>query len=75
MGLSYEELEKLADHLLREEYEDKRKNKSRKIAYPILSPSQEKRRTSMEIPYSNLSKRQRLECKLKNLEYEPTESE
>jgi|BioPla2DNA2_1021312.scaffolds.fasta_scaffold109313_2 hypothetical protein len=75
MPLTSEDLERLADHLLRQEFEDKRKNKSRKTEFPILSPSQLKRRMLMEIPYSNLSERQRLECRLKNLDYYSRESD
>jgi len=71
MPLTSEDLERLADHLLRH----KRKNKSRKTEFPILSPSQMKRRMLMEIPYSNLSERQRLECRLKNLDYYSRESD
>jgi len=75
MPLTSEDLERLADHLLRQEFEDKRKNKSRKTEFPILSPSQMKRRRLMEIPYSSLSERQRLECRLKNLDYYSRESD
>lgn len=75
MPLTSEDLERLADHLLRQEFEDKRKNKSRKTEFPILSPSQMKRRMLMEIPYSSLSERQRLECRLKNLDYYSRESD
>ena len=75
MALNSEDLERLADHLLRQEFEDKRKNKSRSAKFPFLSPSQMKRRTLMEIPYSNLSERQRLDCRNKNLDYYPRESD
>ena len=75
MALSASELERLADNLLKESLKDCRCNKSRTAEYPILSPSQLKRRTSLEIPYSNLSEKQRLECKSKNLEYYSREGE
>lgn len=75
MALNSEDLERLANHLLRTDFEDKRKNKSRTNEFPVLSPSQMKRRVMMEIPYSNLSERQRLECRLKNVDYYPRESD
>lgn len=75
MSLSHEEVERLADHLLREDFEERRRNKIRTTEYPVLSPSQLKRRVLSEIPYSNLSERQRLECKSKNLDYYSRESE
>lgn len=75
MALSSEELERLADHLLRTELENNKKNKSKSAEFPFLSDSQMKRRTLMEIPYSNLSEKQRLECKTKNLDYYPKEVE
>lgn len=71
MSLSSSELERLADHLLEKYLKDKRKNKSRLEEYPILSKSQLKRRQMMEIPYSNLSEKQRLECKSKRMDYYP----
>ena len=73
--LSPKELEALADHLLSSDFADTRKNKSRLIEFPILSPSQMKRRLSAEIPYSSLSKKQMIECRFKNLEYSPREGE
>lgn len=75
MALSPEELENLADHLLKKDFEDKRRNKTRTTEFPVLSPSQMKRRSLMEIPYSNLSEKQRLECRLKNLDYYSRESD
>lgn len=75
MSLNSEDLERLADHLLRDEFKEKKKNKSKKAEFPVLSPSQMKRRTMMEIPYSNLSEKQRLECRLKNLDYYSRESD
>jgi hypothetical protein len=75
MSLNSGDLERLANHLLRNDFEDKRKNKSRTNEFPVLSSSQMKRRTMMEIPYSNLSEKQRLECRLKNVDYYPRESD
>jgi hypothetical protein len=75
MGLTSEELDGLASHLLEQDFKDRRRNKIRTTEFPILSPSQMKRRTLMEIPYSNLSERQRLECRSKNLDYYSRESE
>lgn len=63
------DLERQADELLAQDFQDKRRNKTRVIEFPVLSPSQLKRRTSMEIPYSNLSNKQRLECRIKHLDY------
>lgn len=75
MSLKPEELERLADYLLRDEFEDKRKNKSRTREFPILSPSQIKRRESMEIPYSSLSEAQRLACRKQKMDYYPREDD
>lgn len=69
------ELEELANHLLSKDLKDRRKNKSQITEYPILSPSQLKRRHSMEIPYSNLSDKQKLDCRTKNLECDLKEDE
>jgi len=69
------ELEKMADEILAQDFQDKRKNKSKLEEFPVLSPSQIKRRTSMEIPYSNLSGKQRLECRMKHLDYYAMEEE
>lgn len=68
--LDSKELERLADNLLKDELSSKNKWKSQQTEYPILSDSQLKRRASMEIPYSNLSEKQRLECRSKQLDYE-----
>jgi len=68
--LNSTELERLADHLLRDELKNKQRWKSKLSEYPILSESQLKLRHKMEIPYSNLSERQKLECRSKNFEYE-----
>jgi len=73
MGLSTKELDELADNLLQANFSDKRKNKSQMTEYPILSPSQLKRRLSCEISYSNLSIRQKLNARMKNYEYEDQE--
>lgn len=73
--LSYEELGGLADNLLKSDLTSKKKNKSRLCEYPILSDSQLKRRRSMEIPYSNLSERQRIDCRSKGMDYTPKEGE
>jgi len=70
MGLSSQDLEDLADHLLMALFKDKRKNKSQMEEFPVLSPSQLKRRCSSEIPYSNLSIRQKLNARMKDYEYE-----
>lgn len=75
MSLSSNELEILADGLLDTELKDKKKNKVKTTEYPVLSRSQLKRRESMEIPYSNLSNRQRMECRTKNLEYDGGEGD
>jgi len=69
MALSPAELENLADYLLRNDFENPKRDKSRTVEYPVLSPSQFKRRIGMEIPYSNLSQRQKLECQTRKLEY------
>jgi hypothetical protein len=66
MSLSSKELEALADNLLRKELKDDSRNKSKKTEYPILSESQMKRRQGMEVPYSNLTPRQRLTARYKN---------
>lgn len=73
--LSPKELEALADHLLASDFSDNRKNKSQLTEFPILSPSQLKRRLLAEIPYSNLSEKQRVECRSKNLDYYPREGD
>jgi hypothetical protein len=73
MALSSSELEALADHLLESQTKNKLKNKSKLEEYPILSPSQYKRRIAMEIPYSNLTTRQKLNAKMKNYDYEEEE--
>lgn len=73
--LSPKELEALADHLLESDFSDNRKNKSQLTEFPILSPSQLKRRLLAEIPYSNLSEKQRIECRSKNLDYYPREGD
>lgn len=73
MPLTPEELERLADELLKKYLKDRRKNKSKLDEYPILSPSQLKRRQAIEIPYSSLSEKQRLECKMKRMDYYPRE--
>jgi hypothetical protein len=69
MALSSKELEELADNLLSGDLTEKRKNKVKTAEYPILSDSQMRRRQSREIPLSNLSGKQRLECRTKNLDY------
>jgi hypothetical protein len=69
MALSSKELEELADNLLSSDLTEKKKNKVRTTEYPILSNSQLRRRQAREIPYSNLSGKQRLECRTKNLDY------
>jgi hypothetical protein len=69
MSLSSSELEDLADYLLRDEFQDRRRNKMQSADCPVLSPSQMKRRFLMEIPYSNLSEKQRIDCRSKNLDY------
>lgn len=68
--LSSKELEKLADNLLSDELKSKNRWKSQQSEYPILSETQLRLRNKMEIPYSNLSEKQKLECRSKNLEYE-----
>jgi hypothetical protein len=75
MALSAKELEELADNLLNAEFSDKRKNKSQVSEYSILSPSQLKRRLSAEIPYSNLSTKQKLNARMKNYEFDEQEGE
>lgn len=69
MALTHQDLEDLADNLLIDVFKDRRKNKSRTDSYPILSPSQMKRRFLSEISYSNLSIRQRLNARMKDMEY------
>ena len=54
-----DDLEKEADELLAPYLKAKKKNKSAKEEYPILSDSQLKRRRSKEIPFSNLSLKQK----------------
>lgn len=71
--LSTQELERLADHLLREDFSDTSKNKVRTAEFPVLSPYQIKRRAMREIPYSSLSERQRIECAHKHMDYYPRE--
>lgn len=44
------------------EYFKKRGKKSNKIDYPYLSAKQTKTVSSLEIPLSNLSNKQRLQC-------------
>lgn len=66
MSLSSKELEALADNLLRKELKDNSRYKSAKTEYPVLSESQMSRRQGMEIPYSNLTPRQRLGARHKN---------
>lgn len=68
--LSPKDLEKLADNLLSDELKSKNRWKSKQSEYSILSETQLRFRYKMEIPYSNLSKKQKLECRSKNLEYE-----
>jgi hypothetical protein len=75
MALSPVELERLADNLLSKEFKDTRKNKVKTTEYPILSPSQYKRRQLTEIPYSNLSTRQKLNARQKNYEYVEEEAD
>lgn len=75
MSLSPKELEALADNLLRKELKDNSRNKSSKTEYPILSESQISRRQSMEIPYSNLTPRQRLTARHKNYDIYSEEDE
>jgi hypothetical protein len=75
MSLSSKELEALADNLLRKELKDCSRNKSTKTEYPILSESQISRRQSMEIPYSNLTPRQRLTARYKNYDLGGEEEE
>lgn len=55
-------LEQQADEILADELKSKKKNKSSMNEYPILSDSQLKRRRSKEIPYSNLSIRQKIKA-------------
>lgn len=55
-----------ADKWLREHdpyYSDTRKNKRKYNNHPYDTPEQEKRRRSMEIPFSNLTSKQRLQLK------------
>jgi len=66
----YEAIERLADKLLEQDLKSKKRNKSRTSEYPILSKSQMKRRQSREIPYSNLSNRQKLLATEKYWDYE-----
>ena len=58
--LAEQVLEDLADHLLMDILTDKKRNKSKSEEYPILSNDQLKRRHAKEIPYSNLSIKQRI---------------
>lgn len=73
--ISPNELERLANVLLESYIKDKHKNKMKSDEYPILSPSQMKRRQSAEIPYSNLSMNQKLQARLKNYDYNEREGE
>lgn len=75
MSLNSKELTELADHLLESELKDKLKNKIQTTSYPILSESQLKRRGAKEIPYSNLTNRQRMECRAKHYEYDVKEGD
>jgi len=69
MALTATDLENLADHLLQSDMKQNKRNKSRTEEFSILSPSQNKRRSLTEIPYSNLTEKQKMECRAKNLDY------
>lgn len=75
MPLKPAELEALADHLLENDFKNSKKNKIKETEYPILSPSQLKRRRAREYPVSSLSKKQLLEAQTHRMDVEGALSE
>jgi hypothetical protein len=63
-----DDLQKQADLLLASFLKDRNKGKCKHDEYPILSDTQLKRRYQKEIPYSNLTLKQRGEVLCKNYE-------
>lgn len=70
MPLKPSELEALADHLLASDFKNSKRNKSSTTEYPILSPSQMKRRHAKEYPVSSLGKKQLLEAQSHRMDVE-----
>lgn len=68
-------LEMEADKLLSDILKSKKKNKSKISEYPILSDTQISRRSRREIPFSNLSTKQRINARLKGAEITDPETE